>query len=150
MNDKELEVMKIAMLHEDEGAQYYMLQSNQWHDAVICENFRQLAEEEKLHSQWIKDLFQSKKEFGDGKMMTFLKDVSGPGLFDWSGVKRMSNLDEKAVFKKAMDMEEASYKYYESIKDNGSDPDMIRLLDILIDWEKSHYNTFKKIYDAIA
>lgn len=150
MNDKELEVMKIAMLHEDEGAEYYLLQSKQWHDAVICENFKALSDEEKLHSQWIKELFLSKKEFGDEKMMTFMKGVKGPGLFDWSSVKRISDLDKKAVFKKAMDLEEASYKYYEKIKEESSDPEVIRLLEILIDWEISHYKTFKTIYDGMA
>lgn len=149
MNDKELELIKTAMLHEDEGAAYYTLQSNQWHEAQVSENFKQLAADEQLHSKWIRELFEEKKSFGDAKLLSFLKDQQSPKLFDWTDVKKISDLDVKDVFKKAMDMEEASYKYYQDIKASAEDQDMHKLLDILINWEISHYKTLKEVYDAL-
>lgn len=148
MNDKELELIKTAMLHEDEGADYYTLQSNQWHEASVSENFKQLAAEERLHSKWIKELFEEKKSFGDAKLLSFMKEQESPKLFDWTDIKKISDLSVKDVFKKAMDMEEASYKYYQEIKSKSEDQELHHLLDILIEWEKSHYNTLKEVYDS--
>lgn len=149
MNDKALELIKTAMLHEDEGADYYILQSQQWHEAQVVENFKQLAEEERLHGQWIKELFEEKKTFGDGKILSFMKDLQSPRLFDWSDVKKISDYNVKDVFKKAMDMEEASYQYYEKIKDTSTDETLNHLLDLLIAWEKNHYQSFKDVYDSL-
>lgn len=149
MNDKELKLIKTAMLHEDEGADYYMLQSKQWHEAQVSENFRILSEEEQLHSKWIRELFEEKKSFGDGKLLSFMKDLESPKIFDWSDIKKISDLGVKDVFKKAMDMEEASYKYYQEVKASAEDEEMHKLLDILIGWEISHYNTLKEVYDSL-
>ena len=149
MNDKELELIKKAMLHEDEGAAYYTKQSQQWHEAQVCENFRQLAKEESLHSQWIKELFDENKEFGDSKLFSFMSDVTSPQLFDWQGVKKISDIGIKDVFLYAMDMEQASVKFYEDIKSSSTDANMNALLDILINWEKMHYTSLKEVYDSL-
>lgn len=150
MNDKELELIKTAMLHEDEGAEYYMLQSKQWHEAQVSENFRALAEEEKMHARWIRELFEERKSFGDAKLLSFMKEHESPKLFDWTDVKKISDLNVKDVFKKAMDMEEASYKYYQDVKASSEDPDMNSLLDILINWEISHYKSLKEVYHTLT
>lgn len=150
MTDKELELIKTAMLHEDEGVEYYTLQSKQWHENQVVENFKQLAEEEKLHSKWIRELFEEKKSFGDSKLLSFLKDKESPKLFDWSDVKKIPDIGIVDVFKKAMAMEEASFKYYEEVKASSEDEDLHKLLDILIKWEKSHYKTLKEVYDSFT
>ena len=149
MTDKELELIKTAMLHEDEGAEYYTLQSKQWHENQVVENFKQLAEEERLHSRWIRELFEERKSFGDAKILSFMKEIESPKLFDWSDVKKIADFDVVAVFEKAMAMEESSYLYYQDIKDSTDDKDLITLLDILIHWEISHYNTLKEVRDTL-
>jgi len=149
MNDKAIELIKIAMLHEDEGADYYTLQSEQWHEAQVVENFKQLAAEERLHSQWIQELFDQRKGFGDSKVLSFMKHMESPKLYDWSDVKKISDLNAKDVFKKAMDMELKSYDFYQSIRVQSDDPVLNQLLDILIQWEMTHYESFKDIYDSL-
>lgn len=149
MNDKELELIKTAMRHEDEGAAYYLEQSKQWHEAQVCENFKQLSEDEKLHSQWIRELFAERKSFGDAKLLSFLKDLESPKLFDWSDVKRISDLGIKDVFKKAMDMEALSVTFYQNMKTSTTDQSLDGLLEILIQWEKIHYRTLKEVYDTL-
>lgn len=148
MNDNELELIKTAMLHEDEGAAYYLEQSKQWHEKTVCENFRKLSEDEKLHSKWIRELFEDRKSFGDAKLLSFMKDQGSPQLFDWSDVKRISDMGIKDVFEKAMNMEKASVEFYENLKASTTDQSLDNLLDILINWEQVHYLTLKEIFDS--
>ncbi len=150
MNDKELELLKKAMLIEDDGAEYYMLQSKQLHEKSVCENFKILAEEETLHSKWLRELFDASKSFGDDKIMSFMKDMESPKLFDWTDVKKISDLSIKDVFKKAMDMEDASAQYYQSIKADATDAELISLLNSLIEWEIAHYKSFKEVYESMC
>jgi len=148
MNDKELELLKKAMMNEDDGAEYYLAQSQQWHEKQVSENFKQLSEEESLHSKWLRELFDFKKSFGDDKIFTLTK-VEKPKIYDWSDIRKISDMSIKDVFKKAMAMEEASYEYYESIKASSSDKDLIDLLDILIEWEIEHFKSFRDIYESL-
>jgi len=148
MNDKELELLKKAMMNEDDGAEYYLAQSQQWHEKQVSENFKQLSEEESLHSKWLRELFDFKKSFGDEKIFTLTK-VEKPRIYDWSDIRKISDMSIKDVFKKAMAMEEASYEYYESIKASSSDKDLIDLLDILIEWEIEHFKSFRDIYESL-
>ncbi len=148
MNDKELELLKKAMMNEDDGAEYYLAQSQQWHEKQVSENFKQLSEEESLHSEWLRELFDFKKSFGDDKIFTLTK-VEKPRIYDWSDIRKISDMGIKDVFKKAMAMEEASYEYYESIKASSSDKDLIDLLDILIEWEIEHFKSFRDIYESL-
>ena len=148
MNDKELELLKKAMMNEDDGAEYYLAQSQQWHEKQVSENFKQLSEEESLHSEWLRELFDFKKSFGDDKIFTLTK-VEKPRIYDWSDIRKISDMSIKDVFKKAMAMEEASYEYYESIKASSSDKDLIDLLDILIEWEIEHFKSFRDIYESL-
>ncbi|MCH4890149.1 hypothetical protein EZV73_21390 [Acidaminobacter sp. JC074] len=148
MNDKELELLKKAMMNEDDGADYYFKQSQQWHEKTVCDNFIKLSEEEKLHSKWLRELFDSKKSFGDERVFSYL-EVSRPKIYDWTDIKKISDLGIKDVFKKAMAMEEASYEYYKDIKASSQDKDLIQLLDILIEWELEHYKSFKEVYESM-
>jgi rubrerythrin len=149
MTENELELLKKAMLNEDEGAEYYLYQSKQWHEKSVCENFKMLAEEEELHSKWLRELFDSTKTFGDDRIMSFMKDIESPKLFDWTDIKRISDLSLKDVFKKAMDMEEASARYYQTMKEEATDIQLVSLLNCLIEWEISHYKSFKEVYESM-
>lgn len=148
MNDKELELLKKAMMTEDDGSAYYLKQSKQWHEQQVCDNFKMLAHEEKLHSQWLRELFDKKKSFGDDKIFSYI-EASPPKIYDWSDIKKISDLSIKDVFKKAMDMEEMSYNYYKAIRSSASDEDLVYLLDILIEWEMTHYKSFKEVYESL-
>lgn len=148
MNDKELELIKKAMALEIDGADYYTAQSNQWHEKQVCDNFKKLSEEEKEHERWLRELFESKKSFGDQKVFSFI-EVEKPKIYDWTDIKKISDLGLKDVFKKAMEMESLARDYYKEIKLQASDEDLIYLLDILIDWEESHYQTFKEVYESL-
>jgi len=149
MKEEALTLIKKAMLHENEGANYYREQSRQWHEAQVVENFIKLAKEEDLHGLWLKELFEEKKDFGDSKLLSFMKDVRGPELFDWSDVKKINDYKVKDVFKKGMEMEASAFTYYENAKAFTDDFETLHLLDLLITWEKSHYNTLKSVYDAL-
>lgn len=148
MNDKELELIKKAMSLEDDGAAYYMQQAQQWHEKSVCDNFVQLSKEEELHAKWLRDLFESRKEFGDDRLFSMM-EVNNPKIYDWTDIKKISDLGLKDVFKKAMEMEEASYKYYREIKSQSNDDTLIELLDALIEWEITHYKSFKEVYESL-
>jgi len=148
MNDKELELIKKAMSLEDDGAAYYMYQSQQWHEQSVSDNFMNLSKEEELHSKWLRDLFRSRKDFGDDRLFSMI-EVEKPKIYDWTDIKKISDLGLKDVFKKAMEMEEASYKYYKEIKSESQDETLIELLDALIEWEISHYKSFKEVYESL-
>lgn len=148
MNDHELALLKKAMMLEDDGAEYYFQQSQQWHEKQVSENFLMLSKEEALHSEWLRALFEAKRDPYDAKVLSYL-DVAPPKIYDWSDIIKISDLTIKDVFKKAMAMEEASYQYYQEIKSKAEDSDLIKLLEILIEWEVSHYKSFKAVYDAL-
>lgn len=149
MKDQEIELLKKAMLLENEGAEYYLYQSTRWHEQSVCDNFKMLAEEEEIHGQWLNEYFELHKNLGDGKVMSYMKDLQTPQLLDWSDIKRISDLGIKDVFEKAMALEKASVDYYQSIKENTSDKDLHQLLDRLIQWEKNHYSSFENIYKTL-
>lgn len=150
MNYDALELIKIAMLHEDEGAEYYESQAKQWHVQEVCDNFKALADEERLHSKWLQELFEAKKEHGDFKLFSFLGDsVQAPQLFNWADIKKISDMTLKDVLLKAIKMERSSYEFYESLQSKSEDKDFTDLLVLLIDWEKNHYTTLKEAYDKL-
>lgn len=149
MNDKSLKLIKEAILHEYEGADYYTYQSKQWHTKEVANNFLAIAKEELLHAKWLVEVLEAKTEPMDKKIFTFMNDVKAPGLFDWSSIEKNGSDDIKSVFKKAMDMEKESYIYYEKAKSIETDEDVILLYDLIINWEKSHYNTFEKLYQSM-
>lgn len=148
MNDKELELIKKAMELEDDGAEYYLAQSNQWHEKQVCDNFRRLSDEEKEHEKWLRELFESKKSFGDTKVFSYL-EVDKPKIYDWSDIRKISDLGIKDVFKKAMEMESLAMTYYKGLRSEAQDEDLIHLLDILVEWEETHYQSFKEVYESM-
>lgn len=148
MNDKELELIKQAMQLEDDGAEYYLAQSKQWHSKQVCDNFRQLSEEEKEHEKWLRELFDAKKSFGDQKIFSYIH-VEKPKIYDWSDIQKHVDLGLKDVFKKAMDMEALAIDHYVTIREASEDHDLIHLLDVLIEWEETHYQSFKEVYESL-
>jgi rubrerythrin len=47
-------------------------------------------------------------------------------------------------------MEDASAQFYQSIKDDATDAELISLLNSLIEWEIAHYKSFKEVYESMS
>ncbi|MDZ7672061.1 MAG: ferritin family protein [Halanaerobiales bacterium] len=58
MANKELEVIKEAILNENEGYQVYMMAAEKIDKEEISESFKKLAKEELKHIDWLKELYQ--------------------------------------------------------------------------------------------
>lgn len=148
--EKEVNVLRQAMLNEVEGMEFYKLSAEKFEPSATKDALLELAHQEELHIEYLKDL--SEKVLNqkiDFDAETLKKEVPSPEIFTWNNVE---GLDEDmvrlavTVFSVGMNMEKDSVAFYTEAKENAESEEVKQLFDILIDWEQAHYLTFEKQY----
>lgn len=148
MNDASIKTIKQAILNEYDAYEFYMQQSRQWHSETIVENFVGIAREELLHAKWLLDFFNETSEVLDKKLFNVMEGVRAPGIYDWSSIKRMASESERSVFQKAMDFELKAVEHYTRVLGDAESEEEVVIIKKIIEWEKIHYQQFKKVYES--
>lgn len=150
MDNKELEVIKEAILNENEGYQVYTMAAEKIDDQKISKSFLKLADEELKHIEWLKDLYNS---FEDKKDMKFSVDeISAP---DKPRLFKMEKIDKEklsfalSVFGIGVKMENEAIEYYKNAASNTESKKAKQLYKKIIEWEYQHLNFFQEQYDML-
>lgn len=144
---RELEIIKQAIINEIEGFEFYRMAARQANNKETEEAFLALADEELLHSQYLKQLFNNIKEPGDEVKLAFLSNPPSPNIYNWTKLNKELTSLAMAVFGIGIQMEKDSIKFYEDAKNNTQNEEAKKLYEILIDWEKVHLEQFTQQYN---
>ena len=148
MSQKELEIIKDALLIENEGYQFYKMAAEQSKSKEEREAFNKLADEERKHIEYLKELYEGLDE--DKEIDIF--DISAPkspGLFDWDKVNNKKGSMALSVFGIGVKFEKEAVDFYKEAVEKSDSPEAKKLYEVLIDWEKQHLNDFQKQYDLL-
>ncbi len=144
----ELNILKVAILNEEEGYQFYSLAATRA-AGETAEAFRLLANEEKQHSTWLEKMYRELREKGKASPESRELFVPSPGIFREKKVKPESGSLEISVYKIGILMEMASLKFYREAAEKTKLPELKKLFLYLAEWESSHLDELQKIYDML-
>jgi len=148
MLKEELKVIKQGILNEVEGYEFYMMASKEAKDEDAKKSLRILAEEERKHSEYLRELFEKMKDGErDGFQLAFLVDPPSPKIFKWENKQFNKNSISVSIFGTAINLEKASVEFYKEAKKKTEIEEAKKLFDLLIKWEKIHLEQFKDAYD---
>lgn len=149
MSKETLGYIKQAIVSEIEGYEFYKMAAGQARDPFIKETFLELAEEERKHVVWLQDLHEKV----EGKDSNFDLDTvdapPSPDFFNWVKLDREDPQTVLSVFGIALQLEKASYEFYQKVSDEADDPSVKELFKVLESWERAHYETFNKEYESL-
>jgi rubrerythrin len=150
MHQKELELIKQAILNEIEGYEFYKMAASQTETAETKEAFLSLASEEMKHVEWLKDLYTAMKENKtDDFDLATIQDPPSPHIFKWENVDRKYASLAVSVFSIGMQMEQSAVKYYTEAMGITENNVARQVYEKLIDWEKQHYIQFADEYEVL-
>ncbi len=148
------ELIKLAMLIEERGEDFYLEAVNVANDEKIKELLKTLAEEESKHRAKFLDI---KRSIDDVKKQDLLEKVSiffmdsafGERFFsaDKKAIESIENLEKAVEF--AISLEEESILFYEILKGLAMDEQALSVLEIIIEEEKSHIEVLKNILEKL-
>ena len=146
MYKNDIELLKQGMLNEVEGAEFYRLAASKAPNEESRTSLMELADEEMRHFAYLKSLAEklsSGKEFNE----IDIEESDSPGIFDWGKVTGVDLQLGVSIYSVAMQMELKSMNYYLEAKEKAENESTKKLLQVLADWEKVHYDEFQKLYD---
>ena len=150
MTTSELEIIKQAILNEIEGYEFYLMASNEVKDENAKEAFLSLANEEKSHIEWLKNLFDKiKNSDKDDLQLLFIRDAKSPNIYDWDKIDKSNMSQIMTIFGIALSKEKDSVKFYRESSNKLEDKETKDLFDELIKWEESHFNQFLEQYNDL-
>ncbi len=150
MANKELEVIKEAILNENEGYQVYMMAAERIDKNEISKSFKKLAKEELKHIDWLKDLYQDIK--GNEKInftVDEIKPPEKPRIFKWDKIEKENLSFALSVFGLGVKMEKEAIEYYKNAVSNTESKEAKSLYKKIIEWEYQHLNFFQEQYDML-
>ncbi len=153
MNANELTILKTALLNEAEGERFYQLAAENTSNSDVKNAFLSLAEEEKMHGTWLREMLQSlnKGEAMDSSLLnTEISSAVSPHIFNLSQVSGKQNIMEISVFHIGILMEKASLDYYRNAAESTSSQDAKKLYETLAKWEMHHLDELEKVYDSLS
>ena len=143
----DLKLLAQAMLNEVEAAEFYRMAAAQAPNEEARESLLELADEEMRHFAYLKSL-ADKLNVGEVPTMEEINEEDSPEIFDWGKVTGVDLQLGVSIYSVAMQMELKSMNYYLEAKDKAKDESTKKLMGLLVEWEKSHYVQFSKIYDS--
>lgn len=142
---KDIDIIKTGMLNEVEGVEFYTLAANNASDPDVSKAFLDLADEEKLHFNYLQKL-ASDMEAGVDTDLTF-EETPSPNIFRWNKRTHEKPSLPVTVFGIARNMEEKSVRFYEDAAIKAESESSKKLLLYLAEWEKVHFEEFSELYD---
>ena len=148
MKEREVTLIKQAILNEIEGYEFYKMAANQTKSLESKNALLALADEEFKHSTYLKELFNKIKQQGDDFQLAFLNDIPSPGIYRFSEIKNNASLSlAVTIFSIGMEMEKSSIQFYQRAFEETELPEAKKLYEILIAWEKTHLELFQAEYN---
>lgn len=144
--EKNLEIIKQAILNEVEGYQFYKMYSEKVNNKDIADTFMDIANEELSHIEYLKNLMNNSKE---ENLKMAQMEVPEPGIFKFSSMTPDELSLAVTAFSIAMKMEEDSQKFYDDAAKNAETEEEKALYEKLRDWEISHRDQFEKQYETL-
>ncbi len=150
MENKELMVIKQAIINEVEGYEFYKMASIQATSTESKDAFLELAEEEMQHVIWLKELFQKIKDNSiEDFQLALIPEPKSADIFKWKNIDRKDAAIAISVFGIGIQMERRSVEYYAKAATETNVEKAKELYDILVKWEKVHLDTFSAKYDEL-
>lgn len=142
---KELEVLRIALLNEHEGYQFYKLAAEQAGNQEAKEVFATLAEHELKHQNWLTEIYRDLA--ADKPLLAeSLAGTPSPGIFTKDSVTNYGSLSVAALHVGVL-MEKASIDYYKEAATKTELAPLKKLYLQLVDWEWEHLTALQEAYD---
>lgn len=144
---KDLQLLAQAMLNEIEGAEFYKLAAEKAPNQESKDSLLELAEEEMRHYSYLKSLAD---QISENKVPTLeeVNEEDSPGIFDWGKTTGVDLQLGVSIYSVAMQMELKSMNYYLDAQKKAENKSTKKLMGLLADWEKEHFNQFEKIYES--
>lgn len=160
---KDLDVIRQAILNEEEGAAFYSMAAEKTSDETLTEAYSHLQNEELLHGTWLRSLYERlllKKASANSEWDTLTEIMSNkdaemrkqgqsPRLFAQADKKFEIAITDMAVFAAGALMEKASIDFYTKASSETKSEEAKKLYDMLVDWENVHLNELNSIHDDL-
>jgi rubrerythrin len=148
MSNTELTIIRQAIVKELEGYEFYkMVSERPGNDLETKEVFKQLANEELKHVDYLKEMFVRVSSGKTESMKEIELDVPAPGSEKWKKLKKDSGSIAVAAFGIGINMEKASIEYYTNAAAKTQIPSAKALFEKLANWEKNHLELFTDEYE---
>ncbi|MCR6545294.1 ferritin family protein [Dehalobacterium formicoaceticum] len=148
MSQKEREILKKAILNENEGYQFYQLAAEQTKDPDVKLIFLSLAEDEKKHESWLRKLYQEILDQKSSEGADFTpSETDSPGIFTPDKMKKFGALEVSALHIGIL-MEKESMDYYRTAGKETQLPSAKELFEKLAVWEQDHLDRLEAAYEA--
>lgn len=150
MNEKELQIIRQALLNEQEAISFYHMAAAQALSAEAREAFLDLAAEEQQHIDWLKDLYSTLKNDSTPEIDT--ADYPEPTLpvqHNWQTIGRESGSLAVSVFGIGVNLEKAAIDFYTQAAQRTELAPARALYEKLVRWENLHLEKFQREYDRL-
>jgi rubrerythrin len=141
-NEKALEILKCAILMETRGQAFYKNVVEQSKNEDIKNIFTTMADEEKLHADFLSKQFLSLKHKGTPDKLSFPLDCddSVVNMILSKEIKNQISAAgyEAAAISASIDMENKAVEIYSNFEKEAEDPEIKELFHWLANWEKGH------------
>lgn len=148
MNKEEYNILKKAVLIEQEGFDFYMLAAARTEDEETRAAFEKIAGEEQQHINWLKDLY-NKMSGAEDTDLIFEQPPEKPGIFDWDKKNIFKGSLALSVFSIGVKMEKEAIDFYKKAARDSNSQEAIELYETLIEWERGHMEEFQKYYELL-
>lgn len=151
---KDLDVIRQAILNEDEGAAFYSMAAEKTSDDTLKEAYSHLKNEELQHGTWLRSLSNRilQNEASANSEWDNLAEKQGKstGLFSQADKKFKVAITDMSVFALGALMEQASIDFYKKASSETKSEEAKKLYDVLVDWEKVHLKELNTIHEALV
>lgn len=148
MKEEEYQILKKAVMIEQEGYEFYMLAAARSDDNETRLAFEKIADDEQQHISWLKELYNKLSEEGEGEL-TFSEPPEEPEIFDWDKKDLFQGSLALSVFSIGVKLEKEAIEFYQNAAKNSESEEAKKLYKTLIEWERGHMNEFQKRYEAL-
>jgi rubrerythrin len=139
---KTLEILKMAILMEKKGNAFYTKVAEQSVDPDIQHIFSVMAEEEKLHIQFLSEQYTSIEKFRSFREQPLpvpAEDGIASLILSAEVIKKISSAGfEAAAISAAIDMEKKAIEVYSAQAEGSDNAHEKSLFKWLANWEKGH------------
>ena len=150
MDDKNHELVegiRTAMMAERTGREFYRMAAEHTQDAAGKQAFKQLAEEEQLHFDYLAKHYKSLSEKGElakGVTLGRAHELANENtIFSADFKSRLKGAHfEMSALAIAVQLELNGINHYKAQAAKAKTPEARKLFEELVDWEKGHYDAF--------
>jgi rubrerythrin len=148
--DKELQIIRQALLNEEEAVSFYTLAADRALSAEAREAFLALVAEEQKHIDWLGELYRSLTA-GSSPDFTATKypEPQPPVQYNWETIGRESGSLAVSVFGIGINLEKAAIDFYTAAARQSELAGAKALYEKLARWENQHLEAFQQEYDRL-